>query len=223
MTPAPRHHLDDATLVSHASGALRPEFATIAAIHLVGCAVCRARLAQAERVGGVLVEQQQPVAVGDAQRDRLRQAMLRTLAAEVPAARSPAMAPADDPDSLPAPLHPYFGTSYRTLPWRWMGPAMHYIRTTGPTGATLLMLKIGPGKRMPMHGHGGSELTQILQGAYDDALGRFAAGDAADLDLDTEHQPVTVDGAPCICVAALDAPLRLQGWIARGAQRLFGF
>jgi len=54
-------------------------------------------------------------------------------------------------------------------------------------------------------------------------LGRFAAGDAADLDLDTEHQPVTVDGAPCICVAALDAPLRLQGWIARGAQRLFGF
>ena len=36
-----------------------------------------------------------------------------------------------------------------------------------------------------------------------------------------EHQPVTVPGAPCICVAATDAPLRFSGWMARMLQPLF--
>jgi putative transcriptional regulator len=103
-----------------------------------------------------------------------------------------------------------------------MGPGMHYIRTTGPSGGTMLMLRIGPGKSMPVHGHGGSEITQILRGAYDDALGHFAAGDVADLDADTEHQPVTARGEACICVAALDAPLRFPGWLARTLQPVFG-
>ena len=129
---------------------------------------------------------------------------------------------ADDPDRLPAPLHPYFGASWRELKWRWMGPGMHYIRTIGPSGGTMLMLRIGPGRRMPVHGHHGSELTQIVRGAYEDALGQFAAGDVADLDADTEHQPVTSAGEACICVSALDAPLRFPGWFARRLQPLFG-
>jgi putative transcriptional regulator len=84
------------------------------------------------------------------------------------------------------------------------------------------MLRIGPGKRLPVHGHGGSEITQILSGAYDDALGHFAAGDVADLDSEIEHQPVTATGVPCICVSALDAPLRFPGWLARRLQPVFG-
>ena len=46
--------------------------------------------------------------------------------------------------------------------------------------------------------------------------------DVADLDPETEHQPVTSPGEPCICVAALDAPLRFPGWFARRLQPLFG-
>jgi len=221
MTATPRHHLDAATLVSHASGALTPEFSAIVATHLSGCAECRRALARAESVGGILIDQQQPAPAGE-RGERLREAMLQRLERARPAPLPTAPPPDIDPDRLPAPLHPYFGTSYRALKWRWMGPAMHYIRTTGPSGATLLMLKIGPGRRMPVHGHHGSELTQILRGAYDDALGHFAAGDAADLDAETEHQPVTAAGVPCICVSALDAPLRLEGWFARKVQRVFG-
>ena len=58
----------------------------------------------------------------------------------------------------------------------------------------------------------------ILDGAYADALGRFGAGDVADLDEDVEHQPVTVPGRPCICVAATEAPMRFHGWAARALQ-----
>jgi len=218
----PRHHLDPATVVGHAAGALSPEAAAIVAIHLEGCAHCRHAMAQAERIGGLLLEQQ--VAPPPAGRhEALRADMLERLdrsprALSLP--ESEALLP--DPDRLPAPLHPYFGTSYRALKWRWMGPGMHSIRTVGPSGGTLLMLRIAPGKRMPMHGHAGSEITQILRGAYQDALGCFAAGDVADLDADTEHQPATLPGAPCICVAALEGPLRFPGWLARRLQPLFG-
>lgn len=219
----PRHHLDSATVISHAAGALRPELAAVVAVHLLGCADCRRSLARAENIGGVLIEQQLAETASIAHSSALRSAMLERLTkagvpGPVPAAPLP---PTADPDRLPTPLHRYFGTSYRALAWRWMGPGRHFIRTTGDSGCTLLMLRIAPGKSMPVHGHGGSELTQILRGAYDDALGHFAAGDIVDLDSDTEHQPVTAAGVDCICVAALDAPLRFPGWLAQKLQPVF--
>ena len=219
---SPRHHLDPATVVSHAAGALSPEVSAIVATHLAACPQCRLANAQAEAVGGVLVGQQQPVLAGD-RHAQLRADMLDRLDRAGPPS-PPRSVPAlpDDPDRVPKPLQPFFGDSYRALKWRWMGPGMHFIRATGPTGGTLLMLRIGPGKRMPVHGHGRTEITQILQGAYDDALGHFAAGDCADLGVETVHQPVTSPGAACICVAALDGPLRFEGWFARTLQPLFG-
>ena len=226
---SPRHHLEPATLIGHATGALSPEVAAIVDTHLLGCADCRQALSLAEKVGGVLMGQQRQDAVQEPRRDALRAQMLARLdAADVAVAGATPMLPQAsslpiDPDCLPAPLQPYFGRRYSELKWRWMGPGRHFIRSTGPSGATLLMLRIGPGRSVPVHGHAGCEITQILRGAYDDALGHFAAGDVADLDSDTEHQPVTSAGEPCICVAVLDAPLRFPGWFARRLQPLIGF
>ena len=219
----PRHHLDPATVISHAAGALPPEIVAIVAIHCGTCPECRRRIADAEKIGGALIELQRPELAPDRQA-QLRAEMLAKLDRAGLPGHSPKQAPLlpPDPDRLPAPLHPYFGSSYRRLKWRWMGPGMHYIRTIGPSGCTLLMLRIGPGKSVPVHSHGGSEITQILRGAYDDALGHFGVGDVADLDAETEHQPVTSPGEPCICVAALDGPLRFPGWLARTLQPVFG-
>lgn len=72
-----------------------------------------------------------------------------------------------------------------------------------------------------LHSHGANELTVVLRGAHDEMLGHFAPGDAADLDSDTGHPPVTSPGVPCICVAATDAPLRFSRWLARTLQPLF--
>jgi putative transcriptional regulator len=219
---SPRHHLDPATVVSYAAGALSPEMFAIVAIHLDACDACRDAAAHAERVGGMLVEQQHP-GVEMPRHQQLRAGILARLASVgAPQAAAETAKSLIAPEQLPASLHPYFGNSYRALKWHWMGPGMHYIRASGPTGGTLLMLRIGAGKRMPVDGHCGTEITQILRGAYDDALGHFAAGDVADLDAQTEHQPVTSPGEPCVCVAALDAPLRFPGWFARKLQPLFG-
>lgn len=220
----PRHHLDPATLVSHAAGALSPEMAALADTHLEGCAYCRQQLAAAEQVGGVLLSQQQPATPEPQQAERLREDMLARLQQPLPAARGHSDT-VDAPrslDALPRPLQPYFGKSWKALRWRWMAPGVHMIRAPRSSGDTLILLRIAPGKSMPVHSHGGSELTQILKGAYDDELGHFGPGDMADLDSDIEHQPVTSPGVPCICVAALDGPLRFRGWLARKLQPMVG-
>ncbi len=102
-----------------------------------------------------------------------------------------------------------------------IGPGIHYVRADRVDDGHLMLLRTAPGRSVPMHTHGGSELTLILRGAYRDAIGHFAPGDVADLDSDVEHQPVTVPGVPCICVTATDAPLRFSGWMARMLQPLF--
>jgi putative transcriptional regulator len=188
-------------------------------VHLDVCGSCRGRLAFVERVGATLVQQQLPLeTTSDA-----RAAMLARLDEPTPAPRqSPAILPADAGDALPLALQPYFGSSYRTLRWRFVAPGVHIIRSRDVTDSSLMLLRTAPGKSVPEHSHQGSELTQILRGAYDDALGHFGPGDIADLDSDITHQPVTAPGEPCICLAATDAPLRFRGWMARALQPLVG-
>lgn len=218
----PNHHLDDATLLSYSAGALPEALGVVASAHLEHCAHCRDRLLDADRIGGVLMQHQRV----DAPIDSARAAMLALLDSE-PAIED-ARPPTDgvekhDPDRLPLALHPWFGDSMRALRWRRVAPGVKRIRAKGIDGGNLMLLRIAPGCRIPLHSHGGNELTMILDGAYDDMLGHFGPGDVADLDGETRHQPVTSPGVPCICVAATDAPLQFSGWAIRMLQPMFGF
>ncbi|MDR6992736.1 ChrR family anti-sigma-E factor [Luteimonas sp. 3794] len=214
----PVRHLDHATLVGYSAGALPVAFAAVVASHLELCATCRAQLAVADAIGARLIEQQEGAPLSSPAREAFR-ARLEGEAIEPPRAPAPQPQPQSDPDLLPTPLRPWFGDRYSTLRWRTVGPGIHLLRAQGDApGAQLMMLRTAPGRRMPQHSHGNNELTLILRGAYDDVLGHFGPGDVADLDLDTEHQPVTSPGVPCICVFASDAPMKFSGWIARAMQ-----
>jgi len=217
----PNRHLDDATLLGYSAGALPAALAVVAAAHLERCAECRAHLLDADQIGGVLMQQQRV----DAPTEDARVAILARLDAEPEAEQAVPIevVEARDPDCLPRALHPWFGPSMRALRWRRVAPGVQRIRASGIDGGDLMLLRIAPGSKLPLHSHGGSELTMILDGAYDDLLGHFGPGDVADLDGETLHQPVTSPGVPCICVAATDAPLVFSSWMARTLQPLFGF
>ncbi|MEO8809847.1 MAG: ChrR family anti-sigma-E factor [Rhodanobacter sp.] len=218
----PHHHLDDVTVLSYSAGALAAAMTVVASAHLERCTTCRERLLDADQIGGVLLQQQRV----DAPAEDARATMLSllddtpqiediTLPDEVDDER--------DPDRLPGALHPWFGSSLRALRWRRVAPGVQRILASNINGGDLMLLRIAPGSKLPLHSHGGNELTMILDGAYDDMLGHFGPGDVADLDGETLHQPVTSPGVPCICVAATDAPLKFSGWFARTLQPLFGF
>ena len=87
---------------------------------------------------------------------------------------------------------------------------------------TLRLFKIAPGMAIPLHTHNGNEMTLILKGSYSDELGRFKAGDVADLDNDTDHQPIADTQEDCICLIATEAPLKFKGLLPRLMQPFIG-
>ncbi len=124
--------------------------------------------------------------------------------------------------AVPPMLRKLLGSDdYDALPWKSVAPGIRQIILPVGEGNSR-MLRIAAGKKMPVHSHRGNELTLILQGGYSDALGKFNAGDVADLDSEVEHQPVADEDEDCICLAGMDAPLHFRGWIARLMQPFVG-
>jgi putative transcriptional regulator len=204
-------HLDDATLMSFAAGALPPALAAVAAAHVAMCARCGSEVVLLERVGGALLA------------DLPGAAMARPGPA-VPAieAPSPARAAASG-DEVPAPLARLVGGSLDDVRWRWIAPGLWHrpLRVAGP--GALQLLKGLPGVRVPEHAHGGGELTLVLRGALVDRTGRYGPGDVADMDEEIErHAPAADPDAGCICVVANEQPSRFRHWLARLLQPWHG-
>ncbi len=210
------HHPEDASLVSYAAGALPAALALVVGCHLEACPRCRAAVAGAESLGGALLDGQAPVPLSSS----TRAALLDRLDDGDVARPAPAT-PVAAPGSLPVKLHRLLGTAdLDSLRWRRAGPGVRTLRLDCAEGKAML-LRIEAGRAMPVHSHRGAELTLILQGDYDDALGHFGPGDVADLDDRTEHQP-QAGPEGCLCLAGMDAPLRFRGWLPRLLQPVFG-
>ncbi len=212
------HHLDDATIVAYAAGTLGEAHRMAAATHLAFCKACRASVRAAEAIGGELMAEQEQAAVSDA----CRAATLASLGAmlERPAEKRPAVI-----DGLPRPLSQLLGgKSFDELPWRkvGLGAAKYRIPLEDGDKTLLQLLRIGPGRTMPEHGHGGEEITLVLRGSYSDHTGRYLAGDVADLDEETEHEPRVDSEEDCICLVATEAPTRFKSFWARLAQPFIG-
>ncbi|MCC2113751.1 MAG: ChrR family anti-sigma-E factor, partial [Hyphomicrobiales bacterium] len=180
------HHLDEATLMRYASGDLDEAFLVVVATHLAMCDQCRKAVHDAEEIGGEALLTCEPVEMGSAALNALLNRI--DTAGDMPAAAKPDAPLAGD---LPAPLRRKIGSRLDDIAWRRIAPGVkkHVIATDPATSSALYMLWVAPGIAVPEHGHGGTEMTLILLGAYRDELGRFGPGDIADLDEHVEHQP----------------------------------
>lgn len=211
------HHPDRATLMSYAAGSLDEAFATVVATHLASCAECRSRLRETEEIGGNLLEAIDAVPLDAAAFERamrrLNEPVEQTLVE--PEQRKP---------SLSRPLARLVGGGLDDVAWKTVAPgvAMHRLPTSKAARGSLRLLKIAPGKKIPEHGHGGTEITLVLTGSYRDAFGRFGPGDVADLDEHVEHQPMVDSSEPCICLVATEAPTRFKSFFGRLFQPLVG-
>ncbi|MCU0955173.1 MAG: ChrR family anti-sigma-E factor [Hyphomicrobium sp.] len=204
------HHLDDATLMSCSAGSQPEALAAVVSSHLSVCPRCRLELKRHALIGEVLFEALKPEPVSG----------------EVPQAGARAetiSAPADD-GGLPAALQAALHGRFDDVPWRRAAPGVWHCPIELSPGAKgdLRLLKVAPGIKLPEHGHGGSELTLVLDGAYSDEFGTFRRGDVADLGDDVEHRPVADPEHGCICLAASDARPRFKGMFARLLQPLAG-
>lgn len=203
------HHIPDPVLLSYASGALPHPFALVVAAHVSLCDECRARLGAHQAAGGMLLESSVSVAVSDTLKDRL----LDKLAG--PESDAGADQPAPFPPSGPYPAPVMQALDGCPPKWKSLGLGVRQSILHDGSDGNVRLLYIPAGRAMPKHGHNGLEMTLVLQGAFYDDTGHFAAGDVELADTDLDHQPVAGPDGPCICLAATDAPLRFHSWIPR--------
>ena len=209
------HHLSDKLLMAYAAGTLPEAFNLVVATHISLCDTCRARLGAFEAVGGAVLEQSTgavPMAA-----DALGATLARIKSETAPPVAAPR--PAAPRDAvLPAPLRDYVGGGVDKVQWRNVGGGVRQAILPTSRQASARLLYIPAGVAVPDHGHGGLELTLVLQGAFADEHDRFARGDIEIADETLEHTPIAEAGADCICLAATDAPLRFKGLMPRLAQ-----
>lgn len=202
-----RHHLNDALLMGYSAGQLPEAFNLIVATHISMCDECRARLASFDAVGGALLGE---VPESGMKADSLAQVMARIR-------QAPPAKPAPKPRAgvFPAPLRDYVGGDVEAVRWRVVGGGVRQAILPTAHDASARLLYIPAGMAVPDHGHRGTELTLVLQGAFSDAVDRFGPGDIEIADEDLEHTPIAEAGADCICLAVTDAPLRFNSFIPR--------
>ena len=207
-----KHHLSEELLLGYAAGSLPEAFNLVVATHVSLCDDCRAALAAYDAVGGEVLM------AGEAEQlsDGSLAATLAMIAVEVPAARL--LTPAND-GIFPAPLQAYVAGDLDKVKWRGMGGGISQMILKTSPEAVVRLLRIPAGTAVPDHGHRGTELTLVLQGAFCDDIDCFSAGDVEVANEEVVHTPVAKPGLDCICLAATDAPLRFSQFIPRVAQR----
>ena len=206
------HHPSDLTLARLAAGTLGAGPQLVVATHLSGCSQCRGELRSFEAALGAMLDAAPPAHLSQ---DAFAQALRRL---DEAAPYSEPAPPVVHPD-LPPPLN-----AYDLGPWRLVRPGFRWRRLMLPKSpdANVIMLKVAAGQPVPHHGHTGTEYTQVLTGSFSDALGQYRAGDCMEMDEEVDHQPVVDRDGECVCLAAIEGRLRLNGWVGRLIQPLIG-
>ncbi|RIA56574.1 ChrR family anti-sigma-E factor [Dichotomicrobium thermohalophilum] len=219
------HHLDEATLMGLSAGALPEALASVAACHLDVCPSCRKQLGELDMLGGALLEHIDPQPLSDGLSERMASYFRDDNVRSFPLHRTRGRHNnGKTRGEVPKPLQRFIGTSLDDLQWQWLAPGIrqYAIKLPDESRGSLRLLRIKAGMRIPEHGHGGSELTLILRGAYHDRFGRFGPGDVADLDEDAEHEPRVDKDGECICLVATEEAARFKGLLSRVLQPLTG-
>lgn len=195
----PRHHPGERALLLFGAGRLGPAFRAAIAVHAADCPRCGALLRAGMEVGGALLEDEPetPLAPG---------ALERTLAGL---------------DERPPPV-PALSALLSRQP-RPVAPGVRHRRLLAAEGESLHLFRVRSGASLPLHDHGGEELTCVLEGAFEDDTGAYAAGDAVALRTGTAHAPVAVGGSDCTCLVAISGRLRFTMSLPRIVRRLLGF
>ncbi len=206
-----RHHLTDELLMGYSAGTLPEAFNLIVAAHVSMCDECRATLAGFDAIGGALIEDTPAAELsGDC--------LAKTMARIRDGAPTTRPAPARCDAVLPAPLLDYIGGSLDSIRWRPAGMGVKQAILSTSESASARMLFIPAGTALPDHSHHGTELTLVLQGAFEDEDGHFSRGDVEVASSETHHTPIADLSEDCICLAVTDAPLRFRGLLPRLAQ-----
>jgi putative transcriptional regulator len=202
-----RHKAPDELFLDYASGALAEGPALAVALHAALDSAAARHIDRLTILGGALLEgESDAVPAGAADDAELAKAMARIEGVTVDP-KSQATALPEEFSWAPSPLYRYLR---RDMSWQPKFGGFEEMPLDGIRGHRVSLLRLMPGRGLPMHGHSGDEFTVVLQGGYTDATGNYGPGDFA-VGPEGEHKPVADAGDPCIALIVLENPIVLTG------------
>ena len=204
---------DQSWLVSYSGGGAPESVKLILQAHMAVCPKCRSALKLADQLGGQFLFSMDGEATDEG-------------TAPLPGVGLKSEEPVEwrkeNVSDLTEVFNKYVGSNLSGFQWRAAGKGLRVCKLSESDGYRLLMLRADPGTVLPKHRHRGSELTLVLKGSYfcDDTI--YKAGDVDDADNDSPHQPIVTNDSECICISAIDGPLRLSSPVHRMIQPFLG-
>lgn len=202
-------------LAQHASGALSPFFGALIEAHLEIREDGRRWIETVEACCGAALEAGEGVPLTD--RNAMLQSIFGSAEADIRVEEASASEVSETGAEmvLPESVERLLGCRFEDIPWKSGMPGMKTHRIAKDNGARATLYWIKAGHTIPAHTHEGMEVTLVLKGSFKDQGGHFGRGDIAISDATVDHKPVVDGDQDCICLAVVDAPLRLTGPIGR--------
>jgi putative transcriptional regulator len=210
-----RHPAPEELLLDYAAGALPEGLALAVGLHVALDPEARRTVDRLNALGGALLEGEPEAGLDEGAPTEI--ALERMLARLDKIAVEP----------RPAPFVPRPGFEWAPPPLaRYLGPNPRWRRVLGGFEEMRLamhgdshhhrvsLLRLMPGRGLPVHRHAGTEHTVVLQGGYTDETGNFGVGDFT-FGPNSEHEPIADPGDPCIALIVLEQPIVLTGPIGR--------
>ena len=202
------HPAPEELLLDYAAGALAAGPALAVALHVALDPAARRTVERLGALGGALMESE-----GDTPFDEaLLQSTLARLDGVSVEPRPQPYVPRPGFEWAPAPLAPHLGPQ---LSWRRVFGGFEEMRLSLPGEHRVSLLRLEPGRGLPMHRHVGEEFTVVLQGGYTDSTGNYVVGDFAVGPGPEQHEPIADPGDPCIALIVVEKPIVLTGPFGR--------
>lgn len=205
------HHPEAAWLEQYAAGALPVSVSLCVSTHLSFCSACRRRVGLLQSLGGLLIEQLEPMPVPEQ--------LLTHVLAQIDADLQPAPAMSsncDDTDGIPKPLRKLIAEDYRHLSWSRILPDLQAVKlAVEDSDYRVALHRIKAGGKVARHDHRGEEFTVVLRGSFSDEYGVYGDGDFILRESGEVHSPLAALNDACICLTAQRARVRFTGFFWR--------
>jgi putative transcriptional regulator len=202
------HPAPEELLLDYAAGALAAGPALAVALHVALDPAARRTVERLGALGGALVEGEEAAPLDEA----LLQRTLARLDGVAVEPRPAPYVPRSGFEWAPAALAPHLAAEAR---WRRVFGGFEEMRLSLPGEHRVSLLRLEPGRGLPMHRHVGEEFTVVLQGGYTDSTGNYGVGDFAVGPGPEQHEPIADPGEPCIALIVIEKPIVLTGPFGR--------
>lgn len=199
-----KHHPSRAMLVDFSAGNLGTAESICVSAHLHFCDQCRNELMRLDQVASQLMTEAEPQTIDE---DLFDSVMSKIDALP----EAPTKVETEEKSDFPLTVTKLINETESAPNWRRMSSSVDVARVqTGQNKFEVALHRICAGGKTPHHGHNGTEFTVVLKGSFSDEQAVYSEGDFLLRGPGDKHQPMGAQNGECICLSALEAPIKLS-------------